>query len=358
MSCHRLILISIIALLVDRSISFPIATISKIGFSMGRRSTTTTSRSASTIDDELSTWASDSGYGTVTSSNALGSSGWASFLKVEVSDPDVPSLFVKSCISKPAKEMFEGEAFGLQAMGSTRGGDCLRIPRVFHYGDYQKSRGSFIVMEYLNLGSRTDDHSLGCAVARMHLAKPTLASGNPTGSFGFQVDNTIGDTPQPNGWSDGGGTEQWIEFYAKRRIEHQLNLAGDSYCSNLWQQSILPHLPKLFEDVENIRPSLLHGDLWSGNIGSADGSPSIFDPAVYWGHHEAEWGMSWCAGLTNSFWEGYRSLIPEDKGFVDRKPLYLAYHYLNHYNLFGGGYLSSARGNLEAVKSNLDRLGI
>ena len=105
MSCHRLILISIIALLVDRSISFPIATISKIGFSMGRRSTTTTSRSASTIDDELSTWASDSGYGTVTSSNALGSSGWASFLKVEVSDPDVPSLFVKSCISKPAKEV-------------------------------------------------------------------------------------------------------------------------------------------------------------------------------------------------------------------------------------------------------------
>lgn len=189
-------------------------------------------------------------------------------------------------------QMFEGEAFGLQAMGSTRGGDCLRIPRVFHYGDYQKSRGSFIVMEYLNLGSRTDDHSLGCAVARMHLAKPTLASGNPTGSFGFQVDNTIGDTPQPNGWSDGGGTEQWIEFYAKRRIEHQLNLAGDSYCSNLWQQSILPHLPKLFEDVENIRPSLLHGDLWSGNIGSADGSPSIFDPAVYWGHHEAEWGVS------------------------------------------------------------------
>ena len=43
---------------------------------------------------------------------------------------------------------------------------------------------------------------------------------------------------------------------------------------------------------EGIKPSLLHGDLWSGNIGSADGKPSIFDPAVYWGHHEAEWGVS------------------------------------------------------------------
>lgn len=52
----------------------------------------------------------------------------------------------------------------------------------------------------------------------------------------------------------------------------------------------------LFEDLtgeENeIKPSLLHGDLWSGNIGSADGFPTIYDPAVYWGHHEAEWGVS------------------------------------------------------------------
>ena len=58
--------------------------------------------------------------------------------------------------------------------------------------------------------------------------------------------------------------------------------------------------------------------------------------------------MSWCAGFGNSFWEGYRSLIPEDDGFLDRKPLYDAYHQLNHYNLFGGGYIGSARGHLES----------
>lgn len=52
----------------------------------------------------------------------------------------------------------------------------------------------------------------------------------------------------------------------------------------------------LFDDLtgdKEIKPSLLHGDLWSGNIGSADGKPSIYDPAVYWGHHEAEWGVSY-----------------------------------------------------------------
>ena len=46
-----------------------------------------------------------------------------------------------------------------------------------------------------------------------------------------------------------------------------------------------------------VRPSVLHGDLWSGNIGSVGGEPSIFDPAVYYGHSEAEFGMAWCAAL-------------------------------------------------------------
>jgi fructosamine-3-kinase len=64
--------------------------------------------------------------------------------------------------------------------------------------------------------------------------------------------------------------------------------------------------------------------------------------------------QSWCAGFGQQFWDGYRSLIPEDEGFLDRKPLYDAYHQLNHYNLFGGGYLGSARGHLENLKRKLD----
>lgn len=66
---------------------------------------------------------------------------------------------------------------------------------------------------------------------------------------------------------------------------------GDTLCSKLWDKDIAPRLDALFDDIE-IRPSLLHGDLWSGNIGTAEGNPSIFDPATYWGHHEAEWGVS------------------------------------------------------------------
>ena len=124
----------------------------------------------------------------------------------------------------------------------------------------------------------------------------------------------------------------------------------------MWDNDIAPRLDALFEGID-VKPSVIHGDLWSGNISTADGKPSILDPAVYWGHHEAEWGMSWCASFGSDFWEGYRSLIPKDPGFEDRKPLYDAYHQLNHYNLFGGYYLGSARGQLEQVKRILDEKG-
>ena len=207
------------------------------------------------------------------------------------------SFFVKSS-SRSAEEMFRGEALGLQAMYecSGQGEDSLRIPKVYHYGDYSEGKGSLIVMEYLNLAGRSDDRALGMAMAKMHLAPATEAAGNPDKAFGFPVDNTIGGTPQPNPWTKpNSGTKEWIEFFRDHRIGHQLNLAGDSYCSNLWENDIAPRLHLIFEDLQGekeIKPSLLHGDLWSGNIGSADGKPSIFDPAVYWGHHEAEWGVS------------------------------------------------------------------
>lgn len=353
--------------------------------SMNTRSSSTAHRAASLplapLDRELESWASDAGYGGIDKSVPAGSSGWASFRKVTVKEPPTDDLdgkgnpvsfFVKSS-SRSCEEMFYGEALGLEAMYacSSSGGSgssssdedaTLRIPKVYKYGDYSgDDRGSFLVMEYLNLAGRSDDRALGRAMARMHMAPPTEEAGNADGAFGFPVDNTIGGTPQPNPWTKpNSGTKEWIEFFRDQRIGHQLDLAGDSYCSNMWNNDIAPRLHLLFEDLhgdEEIRPSLLHGDLWSGNIGSADGEPSVFDPAVYWGHHEAEWGMSWCAGFGPQFWEGYRSLIPEDEGFSDRKPLYDAYHQLNHYNLFGGGYIGSARGQLENLKKTLNAKG-
>lgn len=247
----------------------------------------------SSLDKELDSWAQNSNFGSIEKSIPSGSSGWASFRKVEVADPPQTdgkgvTFFVKSS-SRGCNDMFLGEALGLQAMYacSTADGseDALRIPKVYHYGDYSDGKGSFLIMEYLNLAGRSDDRALGKAVARMHLAPPSKQAGNPNASFGFEVDNTIGGTSQPNPWTKpNSGTQEWIEFFRDHRIGHQLDLAGDSCCSNLWEKDIAPRLHLLFEDLhgeKEIKPSLLHGDLWSGNIGSADGMPSIFDPGEF-----------------------------------------------------------------------------
>ena len=161
----------------------------------------------SPLDLELESWASSSGYGSVLTSTPAGSSGWASFRRVAVSNPPRASnrddddaggvsFFVKYS-HRSSREMFDGEALGLRAMhactSSEDDDDGLRIPRVYLHGDYSREggRGSLLIMEYLNLSGRSDEFRLGRAVALMHLAPATEGSLNPNGAFGFPVDNTM-----------------------------------------------------------------------------------------------------------------------------------------------------------------------
>lgn len=105
-----------------------------------------------------------------------------------------------------------------------------------------------------------------------------------SGRFGFAVDNTIGGTPQRNGWSDGVGTSAWVAFFRQRRLEPQLALTRDAALQALGKR-LCARLPELFADLDeaDVRPSILHGDLWSGNVGAAGGAPCVFDPAAYYG---------------------------------------------------------------------------
>ncbi|XP_031495130.1 protein-ribulosamine 3-kinase, chloroplastic [Nymphaea colorata] len=244
-------------------------------------------------------------------------------------DTDVRSFFVKTNRSI-GPEMFEGEALGLSLMYETK---SIRVPRPFKVGSLPRG-GSFIIMEFIEFGpSRGDQAMLGRKLAEMHKASKSDKG------FGFPVNNTIGSTPQINTWST-----DWVQFYAEHRLGYQLNLAlqqyGDSAIHEKGQR-LINNMHKLFEDVV-IEPCLLHGDLWSGNISSdKNGEPVILDPACYYGHNEAEFGMSWCAGFTSSFYNAYFEVMPKHPGHEQRRDLYLLYHYLNHYNLFGSGYRSS-----------------
>jgi protein-ribulosamine 3-kinase len=224
-------------------------------------------------------------------------------------------------------DMFEAEADGLADMLST---GAIRVPRPICSG--VDGGRAFLVLEYLDIDGRGDGAELGRRLAAMHRTTQP--------DFGWRRDNTIGATHQPNAW-----LANWIDFLRERRLGHQLKLAGRNGASrSLIDQGgrLLAGLDAFFPGYTPV-PSLLHGDLWGGNYGFADGEPVLFDPAVYYGDREADLAMTELfGGFPAAFYSAYCQAWPLDAGYETRKTLYNLYHVLNHYNLFGGGYAGQA----------------
>lgn len=263
--------------------------------------------------------------GHVVRRSTLSASQWATTERVTLRSGD--AVVVKTACQGAPGGMLAAEAAGLRAIEATR---TLRVPGVLHASD------GAIVMEYLDLRPEVDDEKLGNALARMHC----MPAG---GRFGFAVDGAIGGTPQPNAWLD-----DWPTFFAQRRLLPMAARTRDAAIVRLAERAA-DRLPALFAGV-TVVPSLLHGDLWSGNVGSVGGEPCVLDPTAYAGHAEADFGMSWCAGcFTPRFWAAYRAVRPSQPGEALRARLYEAYHILNHAVLFGSSYAPRARELLEAV---------
>lgn len=223
--------------------------------------------------------------------------------------------------------MFEAEAAGLEALAVAHG---VRVPRPLCNG--VAAGRAFLVLEYLELLGRGDSARLGAQLARQHRVTHDR--------FGWTRDNTLGSTPQPNAWAD-----DWLRFWREQRLGFQLELAARNGMGSLQREgdALLARFGALFADYRP-RPSLLHGDLWGGNHGFlADGSPVIFDPAVYFGDRECDLAMTELfGGFAPDFSAAYREAWPLDAGYATRRTLYNLYHVLNHANLFGGGYAAQA----------------
>jgi len=233
--------------------------------------------------------------------------------------------------------MFEAEAAGLVEMA---GSHSVRVPRPVCHG--VSGSHSFIVLEYLELGSGDSNHALGQQLATMHQTTRE--------QFGWDRDNTIGSTEQVNTWCD-----DWIEFYGRHRLLFQLSLPGaQRFGAQLVSagEELVDNLDVFFESYRPV-PSLLHGDLWGGNYATArDGAPVIFDPAVYYGDREADIAMTELfGGFGRCFYDAYNESWPLDPGYGVRKTLYNLYHVLNHLNLFGGGYGSQAYSMIGRLRS-------
>ena len=223
--------------------------------------------------------------------------------------------------------MFEAELAGLKEMYDSQ---TIRVPQPICSG--MSGANCYIVMEWLNLGNS------GAAWATMGENLATMHHRSSDLGFGWHRANTIGETHQPNDWQ-----ESWLTFWRDQRLGYQFRLAKRRGGSFPQQEALLSALPELLAGHDPV-PSLVHGDLWSGNAAiTTKGEPVIFDPATYYGDREVDLAMTELFGsFPNAFYEAYESAYPLADGYPARKILYNLYHILNHFNLFGGGYAAQA----------------
>ncbi len=233
------------------------------------------------------------------------------------------------------------EKIGLEALAVT---GAIKVPKVIFVGE--TSTCSFLICEYLDLKK---DNLFSGKILGKQLA---LLHQNSNEFFGLSEDNWIGLNPQKNHWQ-----ENWISFFKKYRLQPQLIWAFEhGYRSSLEEKSerLMEALP-LFFDQYKPKPSLLHGDLWSGNWGTINNTtPVIFDPAIYYGDREADLAMTKLfGGFPQAFYDAYNYQWALDYGFKVRQNLYNLYHLLNHLTLFGEVYLRQTIDVLEQLLSEI-----
>lgn len=231
--------------------------------------------------------------------------------------------------------MFAAEALGLKQIHATK---TIRVPEPICWGIADKS--SYLVLEWLEFGGGDSQswEKMGRNLARLH--QVSLSD-----RFGWHCNNTIGSTPQINTISN-----SWADFFAHQRIGYQLRLAKERGGNFPDEDQVIPAISEILSQHQP-HPSLVHGDLWSGNAAiTVDGEPVILDPATYWGDREVDLAMTELfGGFPAAFYRGYNDVFPLDAGYQKRKTLYNLYHILNHFNLFGGGYASQANRMLQEI---------
>ena len=263
------------------------------------------------------------------SSSGSGGGGGASVGTIKDENTN-QEYFVKMASAGSGYEMLNAEYLGIKEMYDS---NTIRVPQPICRGSTDFN--SFVVFEKLSMGGTSNPTEAGLKLAKMHKTY------SKNGQYGWKIPNTIGATAQPNTW-----TEAWPEFWDKYRLGHMLSLAKRDGATFSNERELREKVKKILELHVNCKPSLVHGDLWSGNQAyTNDGDCVIFDPATYYGDREVDIAMTKLFGMQSTkFYQAYEEEYPftDPEHFEIRTTIYNLYHVLNHYVLFGGGYLSSA----------------
>ncbi|KAK9461440.1 Fructosamine/Ketosamine-3-kinase [Lipomyces oligophaga] len=283
---------------------------------------------------------------------------------MQINRLDKPTYFLKLASSQ---HLVQGEYNALKYISAAVPGFC---PEPVAIGRCESSPNKyFVVSTFLNElhhgGGADFERKLARKVAAMHTARPQsqvygLPSGEPTCCGSTELFN------QP--------TTSWSEFFTIHRLrficdENARQNGFDSTMNRLVNLVIEKAVPALLEAVKS-SPSLIHGDLWRGNVGSIripDSNnpttyveePVIYDSCAYYADSEFELGiMKMFGGFSSVFWDEYHTLVPKKepvRDYDDRLRLYQAFHELNHSAMFGGGgYDLQAKASLRYILAKFE----
>jgi fructosamine-3-kinase len=218
--------------------------------------------------------------------------------------------------------MFENEKKGLLKLNKSG----VKTPQVIF--EIAKGNLAFLALEYIPNGNFENWELFGEKLAVLHMNKHEF--------FGLDYDNYIGSLRQINKKEN-----NWKGFYSNQRLLHLTKFAFNKKLISKTDSKKMEELClKLNTYIPFTEPSLIHGDLWSGNlIFDEQGKPVFIDPAIYYGHPEMDWAMlSLFGSYPEKAMKSYCNYIPLESNYFEREKIYQLYPLLVHLILFGRSY--------------------
>jgi hypothetical protein len=241
------------------------------------------------------------------------------------------SVVIKINNDQSLPQFFEKEKQGLELLSKS----TFIVPKHIKTGSIDNLQ--YLIMDHIEQGSKLNWAVFGEKLAQLHQIEGNY--------FGLDHNNYIGSLEQNNK-----EIKEWCEFYTNNRLLALTSKARDQglfekkHC--LWVEKLCQRLDIL---IPPCNPSLIHGDLWTGNLLiHASGHPVLIDPAVYYGHPEMDWAMlSLFGSYPEEAMDVYLNVNPLEKGLNGRKDIHQLYPLLVHLILFGSNYLSKVESTLK-----------